>query len=119
MATLLLTAGAASADVLPEYMWEKRPIVVIGAEDDPRVARQMALFEAETAELAERRNIVLRRMPDGPLAEALGAETFGVFLIGLDGGVKFRSSDVTPPDDLHALVDAMPMRREELRRRSP
>ena len=116
---LSLIASAAGADPLPEYLWERRPIVVIGAEDDPRVVEQMALFAEEDVELADRRNVILRPDKSDPLAKALGAGNFEVILIGLDGGVKFRSARVTLPDELHALVDSMPMRREELRRRLP
>ncbi|RXK55345.1 DUF4174 domain-containing protein [Oleiharenicola lentus] len=48
-----------------------------------------------------------------------GASTFTVTLIGKDGGEKLRRSTPLPPEELFALVDTMPMRREEMRERPP
>jgi hypothetical protein len=42
---------------------------------------------------------------------------FSVVLIGKDGGEKLRRSTPLSPDELFALVDAMPMRRAERRER--
>lgn len=54
---------------------------------------------------------------DLPLREAsqnLG-KGFRVELIGLDGGVKYRSTSAVSPEELWALIDGMPMRRAELK----
>jgi len=45
------------------------------------------------------------------------AHSFEVVLIGLDGGVKLRQTELLPVEDLFALIDGMPMRRAELRRK--
>ncbi|MEO0341702.1 MAG: DUF4174 domain-containing protein, partial [Bacteroidota bacterium] len=44
-------------------------------------------------------------------------DSFLFILIGKDGGVKLRSTSVVPLDDLFALIDGMPMRRAEIRRK--
>ena len=44
-------------------------------------------------------------------------ENFEVILIGLDGGVKLRQAEVLNKEDLYKIVDVMPMRRNELRRK--
>ena len=54
---------------------------------------------------------------DLPLREAsqnLG-KGFGLELIGLDGGVKYRSTSAVSLQELWALIDGMPMRRAELK----
>ena len=40
---------------------------------------------------------------------------FGLELIGLDGGVKYRSTSAVPLEELWTLIDGMPMRRAELK----
>ncbi len=40
---------------------------------------------------------------------------FGLELIGLDGGVKYRSTSAVNLSELWALIDGMPMRRAELK----
>ncbi|WP_175478744.1 DUF4174 domain-containing protein [Rubrimonas cliftonensis] len=111
----------AAAELGPEGLdalrWEARPVVVIADPDDPRLAEQLALFEADAADMIERRNVVIvDTAPGSALRRRFGADGFLVALIGLDGGVKLRSDAVTPPGRLEALIDAMPMRRREMRR---
>lgn len=43
---------------------------------------------------------------------------FQVFLIGLDGGVKYRSNRHIAPLELIQLIDDMPMRRQEIHQRN-
>jgi hypothetical protein len=45
------------------------------------------------------------------------AKTFSVVLIGKDGGEKLRRTTPLSPEELFAIVDAMPMRRAEIRER--
>jgi hypothetical protein len=49
--------------------------------------------------------------------ERLGAPGFLVRLLGKDGGEKLRRETPVPVGEILALIDAMPMRREERRRR--
>ena len=46
-----------------------------------------------------------------------GAKSFSVVLIGKDGGEKLRRTTPLSPDELFAIVDAMPMRRAGMRER--
>ncbi len=41
--------------------------------------------------------------------------TFEVLLIGLDGGIKLRQSELLTREKLYAIIDGMPMRRAEIR----
>ena len=43
---------------------------------------------------------------------------FTVILVGKDGGIKLKQSEQTSLDDIFVLIDAMPMRQEEMRRTS-
>jgi hypothetical protein len=46
-----------------------------------------------------------------------GTKSFSVVLIGKDGGEKLRRAIPLSPEELFAVVDAMPMRRAEMRER--
>ena len=43
---------------------------------------------------------------------------FTVLLVGKDGGIKLKRQDEIRLEDLFALIDSMPMRREEIRQKS-
>lgn len=101
--------------ILPETLealrWKARPVVVLGM-GTPRQAQLDALTAVPEA-LAER-DIVL--LVDGPGAAPLHARTgagFAVILIGKDGGIKQVWRDPVAPDDIFAVIDAMPMRQRE------
>ena len=51
----------------------------------------------------------------GALRARFAPEGFLLVLIGKDGGGKLATEEVTPNEALFALVDAMPMRRREMR----
>lgn len=62
--------------------------------------------------------------PAGPGEAPAASERFGVepgafsaLLVGKDGTVKHRSAGPVEPGEVFALVDAMPMRRREMRER--
>jgi hypothetical protein len=100
---------------LKPFGWQARPILVFAEAGDPRLARQTALFEAAEADLLDRDNVVLiDTHPESALRTRFRPEGFTVILVGLDGGEKFRATEVIDPSSLSALIDTMPMRRREL-----
>lgn len=89
--------------------------------EDPAYLRQAELLRNSEVAFAERD---LRRTdllaPDGGDAReryGVGDGGFACVLVGKDGGVKYRFSEPVRPQELYALVDAMPMRRREMRER--
>lgn len=50
-------------------------------------------------------------------ALGVGEGPFAAVLVGKDGTVKLRSDEPVPAEELFDLVDAMPMRRREMRER--
>ena len=42
---------------------------------------------------------------------------FEIRLYGLDGQIKYEANQYTPPQELFTLIDKMPMRRNEMRKR--
>lgn len=58
--------------------------------------------------------VITKKLTDKVLNEK---EDFEVILIGLDGRVKLRQTEIVLKEDLNKIVDAMPMRRSELRKK--
>ena len=89
---------------------EKRVLIVSApAQTDDAYRTQAALLLPAWAGLIER---------DFVVQTTFGAKTFSVVLIGKDGGEKLRRAVPIPTAELFALVDAMPMRRAEMRERN-
>ena len=92
---------------------------------------QMRKLEDSAPELASREVVVIAVPFDNPSPTAislttadaiatrrkfhLAPEDFTVILIGKDGGEKLRSKDPVPFDHLRETIDAMPMRKDEMR----
>lgn len=111
-ALLPLAAGATS---LADLRWEARPILIFAEAGDPRLAEQLSRFEANRPELSDRDNVVIVDIePGSGLRERFRPRAFTVIVVGKDGGEKFRRDGLVDPDELHALIDTMPMRRREM-----
>ena len=116
--TAVTLIGPVQAESLRPYLWQARPIVVFAAADDPRLVRQLAALRADSAALEDRDNIiVVDTTPGSALRQRFSPGPFTVILVGLDGGEKLRRDQVVLPQTLNALIDTMPMRRNELRTR--
>lgn len=116
---LLMTPAAAFAteletgnlpDDLAPYRWQNRILIIRApGTTDPSYREQAAALVAAYPGLVER---------DLRVFTAFGVERFSIELIGKDGGTKERRNTVLPPAELFAIIDAMPMRRAEMRRES-
>ena len=119
-------AGSAPADTLDAALGLRRVLLVSAASgDDPAVRRQREFFAAMGANARERDLVLVEALGATPGADALrrrlalDARQFTVLLIGKDGGAKLRATHVLGADDLLPVIDAMPMRQDEMRRRRP
>ena len=133
---MLLSAGtAALADPLAAYRWKSRLLLLFAPDaGDARLVRQEAMLREARTGLSERDQVVLRiaggrvdalvgAAPEGAQALAdelrarfgVGREEFAVVLVGKDGGAKRREGAPVAPEALFATIDAMPMRRREMR----
>lgn len=94
---------------------------------DPRLVREQDAFRNEAKAMKERQLlqfVVLKdsTFPKGPDAERLRKKygvvpnAFEAILIGKDGTVAYRSKSLVTPHALYARIDAMPMRKDEIRR---
>jgi hypothetical protein len=132
LAGLTLLPRTAAATLLPDKRWKRRLLVVVASESArDTVDRQRALvaspmFSARDLDLVEavgRGPVRINGEPVAtPTVEAVRdhyrvAGDFGVRVIGKDGGVKLTSTRPVTMQALAELIDAMPMRRQEMRER--
>ena len=131
---LLFTPLAASA--LPEsadkpltsYRDKNRVLLVFAPTDkDPAYAEQGRLWQSEKAAFDERQLVVVPVLADaaksaGDTPAALekkygvDAKTFAVVLLGKDGHDAYRATKPVKGASLYEVIDAMPMRKEEMKR---
>ena len=133
--TMMLAASEAlaldAAQLMSGMTWEKR-VLLIFAPDTQHAEwqRQEKLLEAQDADLAERDMAVIRVLATGevsvdnnPLGSAAGDfyrrfgvadDRFRAVLVGKDGSVKLESGEAVATTELFALIDSMPMRRQEM-----
>jgi len=102
------TAGLALPD-LAAHQWKHRVLII----DTPSMQstlylQQISAFDAAVASLKER---------DLQVITQTSAPAFRVRLVGKDGGVKLDRDTPMTTDALFALIDAMPMRQDELSNR--
>jgi hypothetical protein len=120
---------------LDGYRWQNRLLLVFAPDADSALYRQQQqmLLVAECG-LNERDMVIIfvirdavstKGSPAAPVAavdlrDAYGVlpHEFRVVLIGKDGGVKLRQEEPISAADLFALIDSMPMRKQEMGQRS-
>ena len=127
LATSVLTAGLFAApalaqtspDMLKQLQGTSRPVVVLSdSRDDPRVAKQISALDHTRPEMDQRNIKVLQEAkPGSALRKSLGVEEkgFAVVLVGKDGSVKKVWHDLVDPKQIFTVIDAMPMRQDEMR----
>lgn len=127
-----------SAQDISAHRWQDRVLILLTDEQPSAlVEEQVAIFQKEEEGLRERRLVVYRISPttwrkglsSSAEARVTGSsnlyqrfnpdkKSFQLVLIGLDGGTKWRVDEVVSCADIFALIDGMPMRRAEMRRKS-
>lgn len=116
------------------YLWTNRPLLVFApSREHPFLAAQRESLNGQVEALRDRDVVVIeiagdRVLLDGEPAQDLHAGKLrqryvverneaAVLLVGKDGGLKVKKSDVFLAEELFEAIDAMPMRLQELRDR--
>ena len=132
---LIFYGMTSKAQDLQQYQWENRIIVVYSNETElDLVSKQLELLKKEPNKLSERKILVIQAhknryktiFPENSewISSSLKDELeisvetdFEVFLLGLDGGIKLRQQEIVQTEKLFSLIDGMPMRKAEIRRK--
>lgn len=114
---------AASDGTLASLRWKNRVLVVVARSAlDENLTTQRSIFRQNTAGMSERQIILIEAAGDDPRARAIrrqlaaGEDPFKVFLLGKDGNTALTSTKPLSAERLFGTIDAMPMRRDEMRR---
>lgn len=129
----LLTQSAYCQELnMSDYEWKNRVVLVL-AEDNKneKYHQQIKALTAHKSELSNRKLLIIEiqrdkyRVKDGkntwifsrrPYVQYSNSHSdFQVLLVGLDGGIKERRTDIFSAEELFQKIDAMPMRLSELR----
>lgn len=133
--SLLFVSSILFSQNLTTHRWKDRVILVFGSSAAEKLAQtQFTKLSAEPSELIDR-NLVTYQIYDRegqtPEGKSLTAKelkafrqkfnievgTFAVLLIGKDGGVKMKKTEMVEPQLIFDLIDSMPMRQAEMRRK--
>lgn len=126
---------SASETALEGYRWKARLLLLFAPDaDSAAYLRQQEMLLVAEPGLNERDIVVISVLQDAVSMKQRSAEPvsaddlrdahdvlphdFRVVLIGKDGGVKLRQDQPILAADLFALIDSMPMRKQEMGQRS-
>ncbi len=118
------------SQALESYTWKNRILLLCEkGETLTRSKTQIGMFSEVLEEVKERQLLFL--VYDGHYLMdqkskvisrtkiGLPEEDFeGILLIGKDGGVKYESDFYVSPEDIFEIIDSMPMRRAEMKRKN-
>ncbi len=120
---------------LSQFQWKNRLLFIFAPNrNHPMFDSLHDSLSAQKAEVADRDLVIfeiLESEPSSMNSKPLASEAtlslrkrykvnqgeFAVLLIGKDGGIKLNRQNETRLEDIFALIDAMPMRREEIRQK--
>jgi len=112
----------ASASPLGDHLWKDRVLVVSAPSAGGAAEEQRRIFRSAAAGMAERQIVLVEALDEGEpsrqvrTAVSADGKRFQVFLVGKDGHTALSSDKPLSADFLFGKVDAMPMRRDEMRR---
>lgn len=119
--TGLMSVATFAANNLASYEWKSRVLVVLApSETDGQLKKQQSIVAEAATGFSERDlTVVTEIRVEGPLHRQFAAKgsDFQVLLIGKDGQTALRRSKAITAEELFEIIDAMPMRRDEVRRR--
>ncbi len=119
---LCLLSSIGVADVLAPYRWNQRVVILAaGSGSDATLKAQKAILAADPQGWSERNLVLVEYLGDRRQTARKDLrlkDGFQFVLVGKDGGVKFRSHQLVTLPELFRIIDAMPMRQQEMRSES-
>lgn len=133
---IMCFSGFPPEEILAKHRWKDRVILVFSpSEQNPLYQDQLTLFSQQTEGLADRDLVLYEIFSNSGKYEnssslsktevnslrkrfSISREEVVVILLGKDGGEKARKVDeIFGTQELFSLIDGMPMRRQEIRRK--
>lgn len=118
--------------MLKNYSWKNRIILLFApTADNDLLQQQYVQLRADISGLDERDIVIFQVLPDQVKGQDttwnagssdklrdqyhVGNNEFCAILIGKDGTAKLRKNELLSQKELYSVIDAMPMRRREMR----
>ena len=107
---------------LDQHLWKDRVLVVSAPAEGGTVEEQRRIYRSSAGGMSERQIVLVEALDDSERSRQVRAKVladgkrFQVFLVGKDGHTALSSNQPLSAEYLFAKVDAMPMRRDEMRR---
>jgi hypothetical protein len=112
--SVMLFQGSIQPADMPRY------ILLFGDKAEPGARQQWQLLQKDSSGLKER-DVQVKWVPARSSLyrtyTVSARDPFTIILVGRDGQEKYRSSQLTTITHFFALIDAMPMRRAEMRKK--
>jgi Domain of unknown function (DUF4174) len=121
LGTITMTNGS-EASPLDEFHWKSRVLVVVAPAGDTAAEAQRRIYESSAGGISERSIFLTEALDESERSRQIRSRLsadgrrFQVFLVGKDGQTAISSDKPLSGDYMFARVDAMPMRRDEMRR---
>jgi len=134
MSILLFCSLLSYGQHIKKHEWKKRVIIILTDEKEHSIyKKQLTELHKNTKGIKERKLIVYNVIPTAYATGLTDIEwknstrlyknykktkkSFEIILIGLDGSIKLRQTRLLTNGDLYSLIDAMPMRQNERKRK--
>ena len=129
---MVLISGNLLAQDLTKHEWKNRLVLILTTDVENDVYKeQIETFQNETEGFKERKLVVYHVAP-GKFKTGISKQdwqktatlfdafkktdsNFEILLLGFDGSVKLRQTQLLTVQKLYSKIDAMPMRQQEIR----
>lgn len=112
---LLFTLSSVGQD-LKKYQWKNRVLLVYADDLKSEIyLNQLQEFSDRKEDLKDRKLIIIDSKTN---QYRIKNSSFTVTLLGLDGGVKLQQNTLLTAEKLFTIIDGMPMRKREIRRKN-
>ena len=113
---------------LKKYIWQNRVLLVIAdSKTNAQLKQQQDILSKQSTAL-QNRDLEVLYLPLNEIKQAdktfltsqfsIKENDFCAILIGKDGGEKLRSEKPLEAENLYETIDAMPMRKQEMKRKN-
>ncbi|MEN2283204.1 DUF4174 domain-containing protein [Algoriphagus sp. SE2] len=132
---LFMSISPSNAQSLSSHQWKDRIIIIQSDESSSQLLKSQILELKKHEEGLEERRLVIYQVNSDQIKKRFDPKErwqkidksfkqiqnpsagFEIILLGLDGGIKLRKTELLTCDELFRTIDQMPMRRSEIRRK--
>jgi hypothetical protein len=118
---MIAMTNGSEASPLDEFHWKSRVLAVVAPAGDTAAEAQRRIYKSSARGMSERSIVLTEALDESERSRQIrrlsaDGRRFQVFLVGKDGQTAISSDKPLSGDYMFARVDAMPMRRDEMRR---